>query len=133
MKKLAKLMVVICFLQFILFYSCSDEPEKPDVKHQAAVKADKHDVKKAAPDDHTDDHSASAKKPSPDEVIKMLQEGNERFYSGKAIYPHTAAERIALAGKENQGNHAYATVITCSDSRVPVELLFGGVKAKRGL
>mgnify|MGYP005636723625 CR=1 FL=1 len=129
MKKLAKLMVVICFLQFILFYSCSDEPDKHEVKHKAAVKADKHDVKKAAPDDH----SASAKKPSPDEVIKMLQDGNERFYSGKAIYPHTAAERIALAGKENQGNHAYATVITCSDSRVPVELLFGGVKAKRGL
>lgn len=68
------------------------------------------------------DHGA--KKPSPDEVIQMLKAGNERFYSGKATYPHTDAARLALAGKENQGDHAYATVITCSDSRVPVELIF---------
>jgi carbonic anhydrase len=65
-----------------------------------------------------------AKKPSPDEVIKMLQEGNARFASGKAISPHTDAARLALAATENQGDHAYATVITCSDSRVPVEILF---------
>ncbi len=64
------------------------------------------------------------KKPSPDEVIKMLKEGNKRFYTGKAIHSHTSGERIKLAGKENQGKYAYATVITCSDSRVPVELLF---------
>ncbi|MCK9212743.1 MAG: carbonic anhydrase [Ignavibacteriaceae bacterium] len=65
-----------------------------------------------------------AKKPSPDEVKKMLKEGNERFYTGKATYPHMDAARIELAGKENQGNYAYATVLSCSDSRVPVELLF---------
>jgi len=54
----------------------------------------------------------------------MLQEGNKRFYTGKATYPHTNFARLALAGSENQGKYAYATVITCSDSRVPVELLF---------
>jgi carbonic anhydrase len=64
------------------------------------------------------------KKPNPDAAIKMLKDGNQRFSSGNATYPHTNAARIKLAGKENQGNHAYATVITCSDSRVPVELLF---------
>lgn len=64
------------------------------------------------------------KKPSPDEVLTILQEGNIRFFSGNSIYPHTDAVRIALAGKENQGEHAYATVISCSDSRVPVELIF---------
>ena len=63
-------------------------------------------------------------KPNPDEVIKMLQEGNHRFYLGIPDYPHTTASRLELAGKENQGDYAYATVITCSDSRVPVELLF---------
>ncbi|MFA6596923.1 MAG: carbonic anhydrase [Ignavibacteriaceae bacterium] len=64
------------------------------------------------------------KKPFPDEVIKMLQEGNERFYSGKATYPHTNAARLEMAGKEDQGKYAYATILSCSDSRVPVELLF---------
>lgn len=63
-------------------------------------------------------------KPSPDEAIVMLKAGNERFVTGKATHPHTDASRLALAGKENQGDHAYATVITCSDSRVPVEILF---------
>lgn len=64
------------------------------------------------------------RKPGPDEVLKMLREGNERFYSGKATYPHTDVARLALAGKEDQGKYAYATVIACSDSRVPVELIF---------
>ena len=64
------------------------------------------------------------KKPGPDAVLKMLKEGNRRFYSGKATYPHLSAARLALAGKEDQGNYAYATIITCSDSRVPVELVF---------
>lgn len=64
------------------------------------------------------------KKPSPNNVIRMLEEGNKRFYSGKATCPHTTAARLELAGKENQGKYAYATVITCSDSRVPVELIF---------
>jgi len=63
-------------------------------------------------------------KPSPDEAIAMLKAGNERFVTGKATHPHADAGRLALAGKENQGDHAYATVITCSDSRVPVEILF---------
>lgn len=66
----------------------------------------------------------SANKPSPDEVLTMLQEGNVRFSSGKATYPHTDAARLALAGTEDQGDYAYATVIACSDSRVPVELIF---------
>jgi carbonic anhydrase len=67
---------------------------------------------------------SKAKKPSPDEAIKMLKDGNARFVSGKSEHPHTDVARLIQAGKENQGDHAYATVITCSDSRVPVERLF---------
>lgn len=63
-------------------------------------------------------------KPSPDEAIALLKAGNERFVTGKSIQPHTSAERLALAGKEDQGDYAYATVIACSDSRVPTEILF---------
>ena len=65
-----------------------------------------------------------AQKPNPDEVVQMLKSGNERFYSGKATHPQADAARLALAGKEDQGKYAYATVIACSDSRVPVELIF---------
>jgi carbonic anhydrase len=63
-------------------------------------------------------------RPSPGEALRMLQEGNERFYSGKAVHPHADAARLRLAGKADQGDYAYATVLACSDSRVPVELVF---------
>ena len=63
-------------------------------------------------------------KPNPDEAIKLLQQGNNRFTSGKSTYPNINKERLIQAGQENQGDYAYATVITCSDSRVPVELVF---------
>ena len=65
-----------------------------------------------------------AGKPSPDAVLQMLKDGNERFSSGKPTYPHTNTARLEQAGKEDQGKYAYATVISCSDSRVPVELVF---------
>jgi carbonic anhydrase len=68
--------------------------------------------------------NSKAEKPSPDEAIKMLKEGNARFVSGKSNHPHTDVARLIQAGKEDQGDYAYATVITCSDSRVPVERLF---------
>jgi len=63
-------------------------------------------------------------KPGPDKVIKMLQEGNDRFFSGKSTHPNMDKNRLIQAGKENQADYAYATVITCSDSRVPVETIF---------
>jgi carbonic anhydrase len=62
-------------------------------------------------------------KPSPVEAIAILKTGNERFFNGNATRSRADAERIALAGKEDQKNYAYATVITCSDSRVPVEII----------
>jgi carbonic anhydrase len=63
-------------------------------------------------------------KPSADKIIQMLKEGNERFSSGKSIFPNSDSARLQLAGKEDQANYAYATILSCSDSRVPVEMLF---------
>ena len=67
---------------------------------------------------------APTKKPTPEQAIALLKEGNQRFVKGKSIHPHMDAARLIQAGSEDQGDHAYATVITCSDSRVPVELIF---------
>ena len=67
---------------------------------------------------------AKKKKPSPYEAIALLKDGNKRFVEGKSTRPHTDSARLIQAGKEDQGDHAYATVITCSDSRVPVEHIF---------
>ena len=64
------------------------------------------------------------KKPSPDEILKMLSQGNERHVGGGYQRPHATPERIKLAAKESQSKHALATILSCSDSRVPVELVF---------
>ena len=64
------------------------------------------------------------KKPSPDQVLQILAEGNKRFYTGKPTHPHTGPARCKQAGTDDQAEHAVATVIACSDSRVPVELIF---------
>jgi len=63
-------------------------------------------------------------KPTPDQVLQMLKDGNERFLGGKPAYLTCDPARIGLAAKSDQGYYAYATVLSCSDSRVPVELLF---------
>ncbi len=63
-------------------------------------------------------------KPSPFEVLCMLKAGNERFSRGGLTHPHLDAPRIELAGKANQADHAYASILSCSDSRVPVEFIF---------
>lgn len=68
--------------------------------------------------------AAVAEKPSAKEILKELKEGNERFRAGKPLGTHRDMERVALAAKSDQGLYAKATVLSCSDSRVPVELIF---------
>jgi carbonic anhydrase len=56
-----------------------------------------------------------------DEALDRLKEGNERFVSGRARFPTVQKEVLAELAK---GQHPYVTVLGCSDSRVPPELLF---------
>jgi carbonic anhydrase len=67
------------------------------------------------------DHAAGAAGSSADAALARLQAGNERFLSGKMRHPHeTGTWRAGLEAAQ----HPFATVIGCSDSRVPLELLF---------
>ncbi len=68
----------------------------------------------------------SPDKPSADKVLQMLSAGNANFAKGTLTHPLTGKDRIELASKSNQGNYAIATIISCSDSRVPVEYVFDG-------
>jgi carbonic anhydrase len=56
------------------------------------------------------------------EALKLLAEGNARHVSGKPQNPHRDGERRAVTA--SKGQQPFATVLACSDSRVPVELLF---------
>ena len=64
---------------------------------------------------------ASAPAFSADEALQRLREGNERFLRGEARFPTVQKEVLAGLAK---GQHPYATIIGCSDSRVPPELVF---------
>jgi len=55
------------------------------------------------------------------EALARLVAGNQRFVSGKARFP---AIRKDILRKLAKGQQPYATILGCSDSRVPVELLF---------
>ncbi|MDD5759056.1 MAG: carbonic anhydrase [Desulfobulbaceae bacterium] len=68
--------------------------------------------------------SSKVQKPSPDKIIQMMKDGNARFVANKSTNPHVDSARLIQAGKENQGDYAYATVLGCSDSRVPIERIF---------
>ena len=61
---------------------------------------------------------------SPDEILAQLKAGNERFALGASIHPHSDMDRVKLAGWADPANHVLATILSCSDSRVPVELIF---------
>ncbi len=59
--------------------------------------------------------------PSADEVLERLKAGNERFLRGEARFPTVQKEVLANMAR---AQHPYATVLGCSDSRVPPELIF---------
>jgi len=58
---------------------------------------------------------------SAEQGLRKLMEGNQRFVAGKAHFPTVCKETLAALAK---GQHPYATILGCADSRVPPELIF---------
>ena len=54
------------------------------------------------------------------EAFRRLSEGNERFLKGQHTGDASEARRMELVG----GQHPYAIIVTCSDSRVVPEYIF---------
>ena len=66
-----------------------------------------------------------AQEPAPapitaDQLWNALQQGNKQFVAGKLTYDNLKAERELL----KDGQYPPITVLACSDSRVPPELVF---------
>lgn len=55
-----------------------------------------------------------------DIALHMLREGNERFVSGRQKPHFTIGERLSVAREQRP----WAVVVGCSDSRVPIEVVF---------
>lgn len=58
---------------------------------------------------------------TPDQALKKLIEGNQRYVSQKRLYPDQNQARLTEVAK---GQHPFAIVLGCADSRVPPEMLF---------
>lgn len=59
--------------------------------------------------------------PKAEDALQRLKAGNARFVAGTARFPTLQKEILADLAK---GQHPYATILSCSDSRVPPELIF---------
>jgi carbonic anhydrase len=60
-------------------------------------------------------------RPNADDALQRLKAGNARFVAGTASFPKMQKEILA---KLTKGQNPYATILSCSDSRVPPELIF---------
>lgn len=58
---------------------------------------------------------------SPEKALQLLKEGNQRFMSGQSIKPHQDINRIKEVAS---AQYPFATILGCSDSRVPNEIIF---------
>jgi len=59
--------------------------------------------------------------PTPDEALRMLVEGNQRWVVGTPAHPDQSVDRRAQL---TSGQQPFAVVFSCVDSRVPPELVF---------
>jgi carbonic anhydrase len=58
---------------------------------------------------------------TPDEAFNLLLEGNKRFISNKRLHPHQDFARIREVAKDQ---FPFAAILSCADSRIPVEIIF---------
>jgi carbonic anhydrase len=59
---------------------------------------------------------------NPNQVLERLLKGNERFVEGVAVHPHQDEEtRVKTA---HEGQKPLVSILSCSDSRVPPEVIF---------
>ncbi|NJK67921.1 MAG: carbonic anhydrase [Microcoleus sp. CSU_2_2] len=58
---------------------------------------------------------------TPEDALKKLMEGNQRYIEQKRTFPDQSRSRVLEVAK---GQHPFAIVLGCSDSRVAPEIIF---------
>ncbi|WP_373525401.1 carbonic anhydrase [Nostoc sp.] len=68
-----------------------------------------------------DIHPVNPNSISPNEAIKRLLDGNQRFIHQKRQYPDQSLEHLRLVAK---AQYPFAAILGCADSRVAAEIVF---------
>ncbi|MGF1933501.1 MAG: carbonic anhydrase [Nostoc sp. ChiQUE02] len=68
-----------------------------------------------------DIHPVNPNPINPNEAIKRLLDGNQRFIHQKRQYPDQSLEHLRLVAK---AQYPFAAILGCADSRVPAEIVF---------
>lgn len=58
---------------------------------------------------------------TPEQAMQRLIEGNARYVADSSMFPHHDMKRVGVTAPKQT---PFAAVVGCSDSRVPVELIF---------
>lgn len=98
--------------------------EKPAEYHQSSANESTITMKKAGAAATADSHAASHEEPAgvdPEKALGWLKNGNRRFVSGRLRKDGQSATDIRRLSK---GQKPHTIVLSCSDSRVPPEILF---------
>lgn len=59
---------------------------------------------------------------SPKEALNLLRDGNHRYISGVAEHPRQDFQRLKEIAR--LGQQPFAAILACSDSRLPLEIIF---------
>jgi carbonic anhydrase len=110
-----KLQMVLLALTATILFSCNQGPKKET--NQSETSVTKEEAKQKVSEVMTAERQAIL---LPDQVLQRFIDGNKRFTSGtKTERDHTAQVRKLAAGQFPK-----AVVLSCLDSRVPVEDVF---------
>lgn len=114
MKKTIKSLSLIIIFVLFTSYSCKTEPKKGE---QEAGKQDQTAKTELVEEVMTKEEQQNL---TPDEVIKRFKEGNKRYMSNDL----TTRDHSKQIRKTTKGQYPQAVVLSCIDSRVPVEDVF---------
>jgi carbonic anhydrase len=70
---------------------------------------------------HGDALAQMPQDPSPEQALRALMDGNARFMAGKTTSPNRTLKRLQELGEKQA---PFASILSCADSRVPLEILF---------
>lgn len=98
------------------------KPEPKVIKPAPALKPNSKPAAKGGATGGTAEEPMNDTPKTADEAISMLREGNQRWMDGSVQNPSTGMLRRKTTS--DNGQKPFAIVLTCADSRIPVERVF---------